>query len=49
MTANGIAGHDGCHYHLTGYEQIGTKMFKQVAHDLCMAESEQLNIRFEAG
>ncbi|MEZ4926221.1 MAG: LamG-like jellyroll fold domain-containing protein [Saprospiraceae bacterium] len=46
MTANGIAGHDGCHYTLTGYEQIGTKMFKQVAHDLyAWLLTEQLNIR----
>ncbi|MFN0035673.1 MAG: LamG-like jellyroll fold domain-containing protein, partial [Saprospiraceae bacterium] len=46
VTANGIAGHDGCHYSVLGYEQLGGKMYKQLAGDLYNAPSgEQLNVR----
>lgn len=34
VTANGIAGHDGCHYAVNGYTQLGEKMFHHLAKDL---------------
>lgn len=46
VTANGINGHDGCHYSVLGYGQLGEKMYKQLSADLYnMPSGEQLNIR----
>ncbi len=46
LTANGINGHDGCHYALIGYKTLGEKMFKQVSADLYNTPTgEQTNIR----
>jgi hypothetical protein len=46
LTANGIVGHDGCHYSVEGYEQLGTKMYKQVVRDLYGAGTvDELNVR----
>ena len=46
ITANGIPGHDGCHYELVGYEQLGIKLYKQLSGDLYNAPfGEQLNVR----
>jgi hypothetical protein len=46
VTANGINGHDGCHYNLQGYKTLGEKIYKQVSADLYnMPSGEQTNIR----
>ncbi len=46
VTANGINGHDGCHYSLQGYQTLGEKLYKQVSADLFNTPTgEQLNIR----
>jgi hypothetical protein len=45
ITANGIGGHDGCHYNVLGYQQLGEKIFKHLSADLYNAPSgEQLNV-----
>jgi len=45
MTANGLPGHDGCHYALPGYEKLGLKISKQLLNDLySIPLTEQLNI-----
>jgi len=33
-TANGIYGHDGCHFHYSSYVSLGTQLGPQVAHHL---------------
>jgi len=46
VTANGINGHDGCHYSLQGYQALGEKIYKQVSSDLYNTPTgEQTNIR----
>jgi len=46
VTANGINGHDGCHYNLLGYKTLGEKIYKQVSADLFNTPTgEQTNIR----
>jgi hypothetical protein len=46
VTANGINGHDGCHYSVQGYQALGEKIYKQVLADLYDSPTgEQLNIR----
>jgi len=46
VTANGINGHDGCHYNVQGYKVLGEKIYKQVSADLYNAPTgEQTNIR----
>lgn len=46
MTANGINGHDGCHYALPGYQTLGEKLYKQISSDLYNAPTgAQTNIR----
>ena len=45
VTANGIPGHDGCHYNVLGYGQLGEKLYKHLAADLYNAPTgEQLNV-----
>lgn len=46
VTANGIVGHDGCHYNVNGYQLLGEKFAKQLAGDLYNTPSgQQLNVR----
>lgn len=46
VTANGILGHDGCHYNVLGYGQLGEKMYQQLASELFDAVNiPQLNVR----
>ncbi len=46
VTANGINGHDGCHYDVQGYKVLGEKLYKQVSVDLYnQPTGEQTNIR----
>jgi len=46
VTANGINGHDGCHYNVLGYKVLGEKIYKQIAAELYNAPTgEQTNIR----
>ncbi|MCC7464718.1 MAG: T9SS type A sorting domain-containing protein [Saprospiraceae bacterium] len=46
VTANGITGHDGCHYAVAGYTQLGEKLFHHLAFDLYGAETAgQLNFQ----
>ena len=46
VTANGINGHDGCHYDVLGYKVLGEKIYKQISADLYNVPSgEQTNIR----
>ncbi|MDX1913095.1 MAG: LamG-like jellyroll fold domain-containing protein, partial [Saprospiraceae bacterium] len=46
VTANGINGHDGCHYNVSGYQQLGEKMFKHLSAALYNAPSgQQLNVQ----
>jgi Concanavalin A-like lectin/glucanases superfamily/Carbohydrate esterase, sialic acid-specific acetylesterase len=49
LTANGITHHDGCHYAVQGYEQLGLKLYKHVAEDLYNTPSgQQLNVQILA-
>ena len=46
VTANGINGHDGCHYDVQGYKTLGEKVYKQISADLYNTPTgEQTNIR----
>ncbi len=46
VTANGINGHDGCHYDVLGYKALGEKIYKQISADLYNAPTgEQTNVR----
>ncbi len=46
VTANGIDGHDGCHYNLLGYKTLGEKIYKQLSADLYNTPTgEQTNIQ----
>jgi len=46
VTANGINGHDGCHYDVLGYKALGEKIYKQISADMYNAPTgEQTNVR----
>lgn len=46
LTANGIIGHDGCHYAVSGYEKLGEKLFYHLSEDLYQSpNAPQLNIQ----
>lgn len=46
VTANGINGHDGCHYNVLGYKALGEKIYKQISANLYNAPTgEQTNIQ----
>lgn len=46
LTANGLLGHDGCHYNVLGYGQLGEKLAKHLAADLYgQSSGPQLNVR----
>ncbi|MBL7808272.1 MAG: hypothetical protein JNN28_10670 [Saprospiraceae bacterium] len=46
LTANGIVGHDGCHYAVSGYEKLGEKLYYHLAKDLYQVpDVPQLNIQ----
>lgn len=46
VTANGINGHDGCHYSVQGYQTLGEKIYHQISNDLYQVPTgKQANIR----
>ncbi|MFN0176746.1 MAG: LamG-like jellyroll fold domain-containing protein [Saprospiraceae bacterium] len=46
VTANGINGHDGCHYDVLGYGALGEKIYKQISAYLYNTPTgEQTNVR----